>query len=391
MDRREFLKLAGTGVLGFTFLNPSLFAVPKENGNWDRILVLVELRGGNDGLNTLVPYREKTYYQARPTLAIPSNNVLKLTDELGLNPKLSPLMESWKAKDLAIVAGVGYPNPNRSHFRSIEIWETASNSNEFLNEGWIARLFAQHKPSQKLAADGLILDRGQEGPLSGKKMRNIVFSNPKQFLQQASRLEELSAQHVNNPSLLHLIEVQKNILKAAKMLQQKLQEAPPLRTAFPPYRLAQQLKIAAQLLSVTIPAPVIKVSMGSFDTHSGQKNPHMRLMQELSQSLAAFRKALKQAGIWDRVLVMTYSEFGRRVRENGSKGTDHGTAAPHFILGGKVKGGIYGKQPSLKDLDRGDLKFTTDYRRMYMTVAKLWWNLSPENLPHKEFKPLLCL
>lgn len=394
MDRREFLKIAGSGLLGFTFLNPSVFALPKEQGNWDHILVLVELRGGNDGLNTLVPFSDKLYYKYRPNIAIPSKNVLKLDDKLGLNPSLNPLMEAWKAKELAVVAGVGYPRPNRSHFRSIEIWETASSSGEYLVDGWISRLFghAGTQPSQKLAADSIILDRGQEGPLSGGKMRNIVFTNPQDFLRQATQLQKVSATNVHNPSLRHLITVQKNLLEAAKMLQKKLSKAPNLGVRFPGGRLSNQMEIAARLLSVCTPAPVLKVSMGSFDTHSGQKFSHMRLMQELGNTLAAFRLALKKAGVWDRVVVMTYSEFGRRVKENGSAGTDHGTAAPHFLLGGKVQGGLFGKQPSLEDLDRGDLKFTTDYRSMYLTIAKKWWGISENFLSGKEQVPLLeCL
>ncbi|RME02308.1 MAG: DUF1501 domain-containing protein [Planctomycetota bacterium] len=385
--RRDFLKMAAGGVLTFSVFNPQLFAVPEENGNWDRVLVLIELRGGNDGLNTLIPYQEKLYYSYRPRLAVPSKNVLKLTETVGFHPNLKALWEVWKAKELAVVQGVGYPKPNRSHFRSIDIWETASNSDEYLEEGWISRLFAKSSPPKDVPADGLILDTGDEGPLRGFQMRNIVLKDPKQFVREAMRLKQVAASS-SNPALRHLVKVQQDILHAARALQKKLTKAPALGVQFPKSGLAKQMEIAAKLLAGKTPAPVIKLSIGGFDTHSNQRGRHQKLLRDLAEAMAAFRLALKKIGKWRQVLVMTYSEFGRRVRENGSAGTDHGTAAPHFIMGGAVKGGLLGKYPPLDDLQNGDLKFQVDYRCMYTTVAKNWWKVSAQFMHPEKYPPL---
>jgi len=382
MDRREFVKLAAGGALAFLTLNPDLFAYPDEK-KLDRILLLIELRGGNDGLNTVVPYTDKLYYKYRPKIAIPPPQVLKINDTLGVNPMLKPLTEAWMKKEMAMVLGVGYPKPNRSHFRSIDIWETASASNEYLQEGWLAKVFNKYPISEKMAAHSFLLDRGKEGSLNGKDMRNIVMRNPRHFIRQASKLKEIPVKNTGNPALDHLSGTHNNLVKVGKMLEKKLAQAKKLNVKFPGSHLARQLRLAANILSATIPAPVIKVSMGGFDTHTGQKNNHMRLMRDFGQAIAAFRKAMMEIGLWDRMLVMTYSEFGRRVKENGSAGTDHGTAAPHFFFGGKVKGGVYGKQPLLSDLNRGDLKFTTDFRSMYLTVIEKWLGIK-ENFWSKD-------
>ncbi|MCC6140821.1 MAG: DUF1501 domain-containing protein [Nitrospira sp.] len=393
MRRRELLKFAATLPLLWLAPRPfDLFAAPPApvRGRWDRILVLVELHGGNDGLNTLVPYADERYYQARPRLAIPRERVLQLSPSVGLHYALEPLMGVWQGKELAIVQGVGYPDPNRSHFRSIEIWDTASASGQVLDEGWLARLFEAHPLPAEFAADGILLGQRDGGPLSGKTVRTIALNDPQQFLQQAGRVKPVE-QSSPNRALAHILQVQRELTHAAGDLAARLQQAAPLHTTFPPSPIGRQLETAAQLLTAKVPVAVIKVSQTGFDTHAGQLGHHERLLKELAAGLVAFRLAMVQAGLWDRVLLMTYSEFGRRVGENASAGTDHGTAAPHLFLGGSVKGGLYGSAPSLSDLQEGDLKYRVDYRSLYATVMQSWWEVAGPEIVGPDYPAINCL
>jgi uncharacterized protein (DUF1501 family) len=397
MNRREFLK--ALGAIPLVLLAPPWLkknwaaagATERSNqGTWPRTLLLLELHGGNDGLNTLIPYQDPRYYDVRPRLAIPREQVKQLTAGLGLHPALEPLMPLWEAKELAIVAGVGYDHPNRSHFRSIEIWETGSESEQTLDEGWLSRLFARHPLPADFTAEGIVLGRGEAGPLAGVHSRIVTLQDPAQFLREAELVHPVS-QTTSNRALAHILEVQREITRASGDLEIRLKQAALPSVPFPTTRIGKQLEIAAMLVSARVPAAVIKVTHGSFDTHAGQLNMHQRLLQELAEALTAFRANLGQAGLWERVLVMTYSEFGRRVAENGSQGTDHGTAAPHFFMGGRVKGGLYGSQPSLEDLQAGDLKHRVDYRILYNTVIQNWWGLRGDLFGSSAFPPLNCI
>jgi len=393
MFRRDLLKLAATLPLLVLAARPcDLFAAPSApaRGRWDRILILVELHGGNDGLNTLVPYSDERYYQARPHLAIPRERVLQLSPSVGVHYALEPLMSLWEKQQLAIIQGVGYPDPNRSHFRSIEIWDTASASQQVLDEGWLARLFEAYPLPAEYTADGILLGQRDGGPLSGRTVRTVALHDPQQFLQQASHVKAVE-QSSPNRALAHILQVQRELTHAAGDLAIRLQHASPLQTTFPPSPIGHQLETAAQLLAAKVPVAVIKVSQTGFDTHAGQLGHHERLLKELADGLVAFRQAMVQAGLWDRVLLMTYSEFGRRVGENASAGTDHGTAAPHFFLGGSVKGGLYGSMPSLNDLQEGDLKYRVDYRSLYATVIRSWWGIPGTTVVGPEYQAINCL
>lgn len=386
MHRREFLKLSGATPL--VWLAPTAWGAARaENANWNRTLVLLELNGGNDGLNTVVPYADPRYYALRPRLAIARDAVLPLSDQSGFNPALETLMPAWQARELAIVQGVGYANPNRSHFRSIEIWETASNANETLNEGWLARLFSANPPPANHAAHGVVLGQGL-GPLAGGQA--LVLNNPQQFLRQAGQLTQ-AAHPAANPALAHLLAVRNDTYRAAGMLQEKLTGAATPGVDFPRTRLGKQLEFTATLIINRIPVAAIKASHGGFDTHGNQRATHDRLLRELAEALAAFREALRRHSLWDRTLLLTYSEFGRRAQENGSLGTDHGAAAPHFLLGGRVRGGFYGHPPSLTALVDGDLVHQVDFRRLYLTAARNWWGLRAEALDAKNLSPIDCL
>lgn len=336
-------------------------------------LVLIELAGGNDGLDTVIPYADPAYAAARPTLAIPAAKVLKLNDALGLHPNLAPLLDAWKAGDFAIVLGVGYPDPNRSHFRGTDIWETGSASNVYLDVGWIARLWGASARPADIVADSIILGETRAGPLKGPAMHNLSLDNLDAFLRDAAQLQPLAPAAATTVGYIN--SVQNDIVRAASILTVLKPLIKQPTVAFPDTPLASQMKTSYQLLSAGVRVPVIKLTLRGFDTHGNERVDHDKLLAELGGAVAAFRANLIDAGLWNNVLVMTYSEFGRRVAENGSGGTDHGTAAPLFILGGRVIGGLYGSQPSLTDLDQGDLKFTTDFRVLYRTVAHEYWGI----------------
>lgn len=397
LQRRELLKAAAA--LPLVLLRPlwldriwaaQAYAPPVGRRDRERMLVLVELHGGNDGLNTFVPFDDGAYYRARPQLAISREQVRQLTPKFGLHPALTPLMSLWEGKELALVSGVGYPSPNRSHFRSIEIWETASDSEELVDQGWLSSVFQQFPLPPTFTAEGVLLGKGDAGPLSGAKTRTISLHDPEQFLRQAGSRRPISFQTANR-ALAHILNVQRELSVAAADLQGRIELGTQLGVDFPATKIGKQLEVAAKLMTAQVPVAVIKVTQGSFDTHAGQLPAHHRLLDELAQALTAFRMALQKQGAWNEVLVMTYSEFGRRVEENASHGTDHGTAAPHLLMGGRVKGGLYGMPPSLRDLQDGDLKHTIDYRSLYATVIEKWWGLPSVTFGRARHPAIDCL
>jgi uncharacterized protein (DUF1501 family) len=341
-----------------------------------RILLLVELKGGNDGLNTVVPYADPKYRELRPAIGVARERTIQLDEKVGLHGKLEPLMEAWKAGDLAIVQGVGYPYPNRSHFRSIEIWDTASASNQTLSEGWIAQAFHGATLPRGVGVDSIVADTNAL-PSTGPSLRTIVMPDAENFLRQAQALRDNGGMtDGGNPALRHLLAVRQEINAAAKGLSDKLRAAPEPREAYSQEALlVRQLELATRVVTAGVPVVAIKAALGGFDTHANQVQPHERLLDVLATNLATLRRNLIASDRWNQVVVMTYSEFGRRARQNASGGTDHGTAAPLFVMGGGVKGGLHGAQPSLGDLTDGDLKHTVDFRSVFATVAQGCWGL----------------
>jgi uncharacterized protein (DUF1501 family) len=396
IDRRHLLK--AIGLLPMVLLAPAWLQAlwadeskeAQASSQWRRMLILVELHGGNDGVNTVVPYADHEYSRLRPRLAVAHDQIKQLTPTIGLHPALVPLMPLWEAKELAVVNGIGYPDPNRSHFRSIEIWDTGSESNEILDEGWLARLFQRYPAPHELFADGIVLGRGGAGPLGGGRARVIALQDPERFSREAELIHPVNAV-TQNRALRHILKVQAEIARAGVDLQTRIQSAASVDDQFPATNIGKQLALATRLIAAGVPVAVVKLTHGSFDTHAGQPATHHRLLEELAQALAAFRAVLLKQNLWDRVCVMTYSEFGRRVAENGSHGTDHGTAASHFFLGGRVKGGLYGVYPSLTDLQGGDLRHTTDFRSLYNTVILNWWRLPARLFPQQAYAPVDCL
>ncbi|MGE0734992.1 MAG: DUF1501 domain-containing protein [Alphaproteobacteria bacterium] len=335
--------------------------------------MLVELAGGNDGLNTVVPYDDPAYRQLRPRIGISRDQILQLSDRLGLHPGFKPLMPSWQAKDFAVVLGLGYETPNRSHFRSLDIWETGSNSNQILSTGWLAQLLAGQHRAPNSPADAIVLG-GEEGAVTGQNMHTLTMRNPERFIE-AAKATHSPERTSDNPALAHILRVQQDSERSIQRLKQVFAAAPSLGVSFPATPLGRQLDVAARLIAARSGVPVFKTALGGFDTHFAQPVRHASLLQQLAEALAAFRAAMIVVGAWERVLLLTYSEFGRRAGENGSNGTDHGTAAPHFALGGRVRGGLIGMQPSLADLADGDLRYSADYRTMYAAAAETWFAL----------------
>jgi len=340
-----------------------------------RILLLVELKGGNDGLNTIIPYAEPRYFQLRPTIAVARERTIQLDERVGLHEKLAPLMESWTGGDLAVLQGVGYPNPNRSHFRSIEIWDTASASNQTLGEGWVARAFDGSRLPPGAGVDSIVIDANAL-PMMGPELRTIVMQNAESFLRQAHAMKDAAGiSDGGNPALRHLLAVRQEVNAAAAGLSEKLRSAQAPAVEYAQDTLfGRQLDLATRIITARVPVVAVKVGLGGFDTHANQMPMHERLLSVLAAGLATFRKNMIAAGRWDDVVMVTYSEFGRRAKQNASGGTDHGAAAAQLVMGGKVKGGLHGMQPSLSDLQEGDLRHAVDFRDVYSAVALGCWN-----------------
>jgi uncharacterized protein (DUF1501 family) len=380
MNRRDFLNTLGA--VAVTALVPRPAFAQRSGARYDRLLVLVELKGGNDGLNTVVPYADPAYTGLRPRLAVPRDQVLQLDQQTGLHPALEPLMAAWKDRELAVVQGVGYPRANLSHFRSIDIWDTASDSNEYLTDGWLARAFTVTPVPATFAADAVVVGGAEMGPLRGG-VHAIALANPEQFLRQARYAAP--AGQARNAALQHILHVEENIAQAAARLNGNRAFA----TEFPAHPFGNSVRSAAQVIAGEAGVAAVKIALGGFDTHGGQPGRHAQLLKALAEGLTALKQALVELGRWDTTLIMTYSEFGRRPRENLSNGTDHGTASAHFLLGGRVTGGIYGPPPALSRLDgNGNLPFAVDFRDVYATVLERWWGSDSARALKGRFSPL---
>jgi uncharacterized protein (DUF1501 family) len=369
MDRRTFLFGASAASVALAARGAAAETRPQ------RILLLVELKGGNDGLNTLVPYADPMYRQFRPGIGLARERIVQLDERVGLHEKLEPLMESWKGRDLAILQGVGYPYPNRSHFRSIEIWDTASASSQTLSEGWISQAFEGVARPAGAGVDGIVVDTNAL-PLVGPALRTVVMQDAENFLRQAQAMKDSAQPDGGNPALRHILEVRREVNAAAVGLRNRLHDSPAPAFAYAEDgNFGRQLDLATRLITAQVPVVAIKVALGGFDTHANQVPTQERLLGLLAAGLATLRKNLIAAGRWNDVVVMTYSEFGRRARQNASGGTDHGTSSPQFVMGGQVKGGLHGAYPSLADLQDGDLKHTVDFRSVFAGVARGCWGL----------------
>src|SRR5919199_3061305 len=346
-------------------------------------MVAPQLLCGNDGLNPLVPFADPGYYQHRSSLAIPTSDVLPLTDSVGLHPRLGKLKALFDAGQVAVVQGVGYPNPNRSHFRSMDIWHSAR-PETFERSGWLGRYVSACQCAQDNALPAisvgdqlnslfwtdttLVPAVASIGAFSF--LTDTKYKNDRTF--QLQTLQNIYSQAGNWSAYESLIRRGTVEALAGSDELQKVAASYQSPITYPANNgLANQLKLVAQVIAGNLGTRLFSVSMGGFDTHANQKDQHARLLQGLGDALDAFMQDLANIRQQDNVVVMTFSEFGRRVRQNGSNGTDHGTAEPMFIVGNKVQGGLYGTYPSLGDLDNnGDLKFNADFRSVYAGILK---------------------
>lgn len=383
MHRREFLQWLGAAGLGGAAAQRAFAAGSARAPEYRRLLILVELKGGNDGLNTLIPYADPAYAALRPKLALPRDQVVQLDDRYALHPGLAPLLPLWREGRLGILHGVGYPAPNLSHFRSIEIWDTASSSVEYLQDGWLARTFAAVPPPRAFAADGVIVGSNELGPLTGGGTRAIALSNTEQFLRQARLAAPRGVP--SNHALAHILKTEADIQQAAAGLNARFE----FTTDFPKTDFGNAVKTASQVLANRAGVAVVRVTLGGFDTHQNQLPTHARLLKDLAEGIVALRSALTELGRWDDTLLATYAEFGRRPRENMSGGTDHGTASVHFVAGGRVAGGFHGEQPALTRLDgEGNLIHSVDFRSVYATILERWWGADSQGPLGGRFAPL---
>jgi uncharacterized protein (DUF1501 family) len=409
-NRRSFLKtsLASSTLVAMgsstvpVFLTRSALAAgaPKEG---ERALVVVQLLGGNDGLNTVVPHGMDGYNRARRLLRLPASQIQKITPEIGLHPAMSAMARLAEKGKLAIVQGVGYPNPDRSHFRSMEIWETAKleNDAQALETGWLGR--ALDAQGRRVGADPLGLHVGARAlPLALRTKKTEVPSleslesyqlkitgtdqerkTTRMALSQLAQVERRS----DDPLLGFIRQTTLSAYESSDRIEQ-LAKKPAGTTKYPNYGLARRLELIARIIKAGFGTRIFYTSLDGFDTHANQLGSHAALLTELSDSIGAFHDDLAAAGQADRVALLTFSEFGRRVQENASQGTDHGAAAPVFVAGPLAKAGLIGAHPSFDDLDDGDLKFHTDFRRVYAAVLGDWLGCKPETVVGKGFDPL---
>lgn len=393
MQRRQFLATLGAGLL--TVQLPGL-AYAVAPAGYQRLLVLVELKGGNDGLNTVIPYASADYTRLRPTLAIAREQVLQLDEQRGLHPALAPLLPLWQGGQLAIVQGVGYPEPNLSHFRSIDIWDTASHSTQTLSSGWLTRLLQQYPAGDAFASDGLILGSQTLGPLAGGA-RAVVLRDAADFARQA-RLAQAMPGQAGSSALAHVLKVEADIRRAASDIgkmpaaQQAMGNAQdPGRIPNAPGSFGRAVRTLLETLAGGSSVVVARLTLTGFDTHAGQTGTQQRLLAELAEGLAALQQGLAAQGRWDDTLVMSYAEFGRRPKENGNQGTDHGTVNSHVVLGGRVAGGFYGQAPQLAGVSDGNLPYAVDFRQLYATVCERWWGKPAAGVLGGQFRPLPLL
>ncbi|MBX9724164.1 MAG: DUF1501 domain-containing protein [Candidatus Obscuribacterales bacterium] len=408
ISRRKFL-VSGMGAFGAMLAAPQLLnllaqqaqAAPRTVGS-SKILILIQLSGGNDGLNTVIPYTDPAYLKLRPAVGIKPEAVIKLNDKVALNPGMDPFADLFKAGKLAIVQGVGYPNPNRSHFRSIEIWQTAE-PKKIKDTGWIGR-YLDLANSGKSQLDNIFpainVDPILPKTLSAEKIVVPSINDVKSFTfkadprYEADRKAQLSTFNsiyqkysLDRPYVNELRRVGLDTTEASDYITKLVADYKD-GAKYPTNAFGKGLQFISQLIVGGVNCGVYTISMGGYDTHTNQQNSQLNLFKTLTSGIQALQNDLENHGVDKDVVIMTFSEFGRRTAENGGRGTDHGAAAPLFIIGSQVKGGIIGEQPSLTDLDDGDLKYKIDFRNVYASVLDKWMGADSKQILGDKFDML---
>lgn len=388
--RKEFLQIGSLATASLmmpkflkAFERPAM--VPAGN----KVVVVIQFSGGNDGLNTVIPISNDLYFKNRPKLAIKKEEALRLTDDAGLNPALTAFKALHDDGHLSIINSVGYPNPNRSHFRSMDIWQSASGSTEYLNTGWLGRyLDAQcktcDKPTQILELDDVL-----SLALKGDVNKGLAFKDPRRLYSSSNEkfYKDINAAHSDNePTIDYLYKTLGATLSSADYIFKQSKIHPTLQS-YPSTGLGGSLKTIASLIMSDINTKVYYVSLGSFDTHVNQQAQQKRLFTELNDAVASFTKDMKANGRFDDVLMMTFSEFGRRVTQNASNGTDHGTANNMFLIGGGLKQkGLINEMPDLANLNDGDLQHKVDFKNVYATILNKWLGADDKFILGKQYE-----
>ncbi len=402
LSRRDLIKQGGLIAVGLTaprwlstIAEADLLRQGKGNkATGDTILVVCQLSGGNDALNTVVPYADSLYYQNRPTLGLKDTDVLKLNETTALHPSLKGVHDLYKQGKVAIVQNVGYPKPNRSHFKSMDIWQSASPDDK-LKYGWIGRHFDQKLktgPTNPVVALGLSTEKPIA--LMGDKASIPCFASLADVqnmigdADSEKMLREIQGNDVMGDSPLRTVqEANKTALDAMSVLTKQLKTFTPKQT-YGDDPFGKGFKQIAHLIGASPATRVVYFSAGGFDTHARQTDTHANLLQRFSDAVTAFQTEMEALGKADKVVVLVFSEFGRRVRENASVGTDHGAAGSMFLIGKKVKGGLYGGTPDLANLADGDLKFKVDFREVYSATLDHWMGGDSEIVLGQKFNPL---
>jgi len=369
MDRRKLVKSILSGLI-LPLVPFKIDAAAKKTG---RRLILIELSGANDGLNTVIPYSDDRYYGLRPELAIKKNERISISDDFALHSALKNLVNIYEDNDLAIIHGLGYPGPNRSHFKSIALWESGGDGNMAGRTGWLTEDIEGLKSIQDFDAHGISLDGGM-GIFTSPNGTWLSMTSANQFVK-LSETQFILSEKTNNPSLNLLLGRALDLNISMKRISKKLSSTKQLKTKINAGNLGRQLSVASSLIAAGINTPIFKVKIDGFDTHENQSWRHKDLLQQLSNAIFGFKEQMVEIGEWENTLIFTYSEFGRRATENFTSGTDHGTAAPHFLVGGNVNGGLYSQHPDLGKLVNGDMTYTMDYRTIYELILGKWFSI----------------
>lgn len=385
MDRRKFLSLTGTFTGGLLLL-PDFLHVYAQQPNLNRPtnqLVFIQLNGGNDGLNTFIPFSDPAYYELRKSIAIPKDAVFRANNSMGWHPSLKNLANIQQDGNLTVIQNVGYANPNKSHFRSREIWQTASDSNSILTEGWLGKYLDLHCTDHQPTA-ALNFDVSDNLALKGKDIHHSTIRNPNMIARL--KTSETSSELSGNPQLDFVRKLAASTSEGSKIIQQAIAKAKDSTVSYPSNSFAGNLKWIGKLLRAEVDSSVFYTSLNGFDTHDNQLVLHRNILKTFDESIGAFYTELKQNQLLEKVTIVVFSEFGRSAKDNGS-GTDHGTAAPLFIIGGDNKGKIVGANPELQKLVAGDLEYQIDFRSVYATILKERLDFNPAKIRITE-KPI---
>jgi uncharacterized protein (DUF1501 family) len=367
MNRRNFLSLTGTFTGGTLLLPDFLFAYGSQENLiiGEQCLVFIQLNGGNDGLNTFVPFDDPLYYNFRPNIGLAKDILMGKNKGMAFNPALKDFATMQQNGDLSVIQNVGYPEPIRSHFRSQEIWQTASSSKEYLDNGWLGRYLDKSSKENNPTA-GINIDSIDNLALKGEEPNSITVKDPNKFKIKSDGEDNIKLS--DNPQLDFVRKIANSVSEGSDDIQKALAKSTS-EISYSKTGLSKNLEWIARLIKGNLNSKVYYTSLGSFDTHDNQLVQHKNKLTELNDAIYSFYTDLKNAKLLQNVTIVVFSEFGRRVKDNG-KGTDHGTAAPMFVIGGNNKGKIIGNNPNLSDLENGDLKHEIDFRSVYAALLK---------------------